>query len=128
MTRTIIHIVCGTVLWVVFCFYWHLVMQQPITGETRHALAAVGALVALITAFDWLWILHNVRIHKRTRRRERRAMPRLPLADFLGRKFAEQDEMLHRARYIEVSIIEMADENETEGRKLFRVSDTVPEN
>jgi len=127
MTRTIIHILLGLVLWVVFCFYWHLVMQQPITDETKRALVIVATLVGIIAVFDWLWIFHNVRIHKRSRRRARRAMPRLPIADFLGRTFTEQDEMLHRARYIEVSIIEMADERETAGHKLFRVNDTVPE-
>jgi hypothetical protein len=37
-----------------------------------------------------------------------------------------QDEMLHRARYVEVSIVEMADERESAGHKLFRVSDSVP--
>jgi len=90
-------------------------------------VAGVATLVAAITLFDWLWIFHNLRIHKRTRRRGRRAMPRLPITDFLGRKFTEQEDMLHRARYIEVSIIELADENSAYGHKLFRVSDTVPE-
>jgi hypothetical protein len=127
MTRTIIHIVLGLVLWVVFCFYWTLVMQQPITDETKRALVIVATLVAVITLFDWVWIFHNLRIHKRTRRRARRPMPRFPIADYLGRRFTEQDELLHRARYIEVSIIEMADERESVGHKLFRVSDTVPE-
>jgi hypothetical protein len=83
--------------------------------------------VAAITLFDWVWIFHNLRIHKRTRRRDRRATPRFPLTDYLGRKFTEQDEIIHRARYIEVSIIEMADERASEGHKLFRVSDTVPD-
>ena len=127
MTRTVIHILLGIVLWVVFCFYWHLVMQQPITGETKRALIIVATMVAGITLFDWVWIFHNMRIHKRTRRRGRRAMPPFPTRDFLGRRFTEQDEMIHRARYIEVSIIEMADEKSVFGHKLFRVSDTVPE-
>ena len=127
MTRNIIHIVLGLVLWVVFCFYWHLVMQQPITHETNRALAIVATLVGVITLFDWVWIFHNLRIGRRTRRKGRRPTPRFPLADFLGRTFTEQDDMVHRARYIEVSIVEMADEKHSEGRKLFRVSDTVPE-
>ena len=38
-----------------------------------------------------------------------------------------QDDMLHRARYVEVSIVEMGDQRESAGNKLFRVSDTVPE-
>ena len=127
MTRTIVHIVLGILLWVVFCFYWSLVMQEPITAETKHALAIVGTIVALITLFDWIWIFHNVRIARRTRRRGRRAGPPAPHADFLGRPFMAQEDVLHRARYIEVSIVEMADERHALGHKLFRVSDTVPE-
>jgi hypothetical protein len=127
MTRTIIHIVLGTLLWVVFCFYWHLVMQQPITGETERALVIVGTVVAAITLFDWFWIFHNVRIARRTRRRGRRAEPPAPTTDFLGRTFMAQDDVLHRAHYIEVYLVEMSDENQSAGHKLFRVSDTVPE-
>jgi hypothetical protein len=127
MTRTIIHIVMGLLLWVVFAFYWHLVMQQPISEQTRRALIIVGTMVAVITVFDWCWIFHNVRIARTTRRRGRRAEPPQPRADFLGRSFMAEDEMLHRARYVEVSIVEMTDERESAGHKLFRVSDTVPE-
>jgi hypothetical protein len=127
MTRTIIHIALGMVLWVVFALYWHLVMQQPITGQTRRALVIVSAIVAVITVFDWFWIFHNVRIARRSRRRARRPETPLPTTDFLGRPFMAQDDVLHRARYVEVSIVEMGDERESAGHKLFRVSDTVPE-
>ena len=127
MTRTIIHLFLGIVLWVVFAFYWHLVMQQPITDQTRRALIVVGTIVAVITLFEWFWIFHNVRIARTTRRRGRRAEPPLPRRDFLGRTFMTQDEMLRRARYVEVSIVEMADETQSAGHKLFRVSDFVPE-
>jgi hypothetical protein len=127
MTRNIIHIVLGIILWVVFCFYWHLVMQQPITHETKRALAIVGTVVAVITLFDWFWIFHNVRIARRTRRRGRRPEPPAPRTDFLGRTFTSQYDVLHRARYIEVLVVEMTDENRSAGHTLFRVSDTVPE-
>lgn len=127
MTRTVFHIVLGLVLWVVFCFYWHLVMQQPITDETKRALAIVGTVVAVITVFDWFWIFHNVRIARRTRRHGRRPEPPAPLKDFLGRTFMSQDDVLHRARYIEVLVVEMTDDTRSAGHKLFRVSDTVPE-
>jgi hypothetical protein len=127
MTRTIIHLLLGTVLWVVFAFYWHLVMQQPIADQTRHALIAVGSIVAAITIFDWFWIFHNVRIARRTRRLGRRAEAPLPRTDFLGRTFMAQEELLHLARYIEVSIVEISDETASAGHKLFRVSDIVPE-
>lgn len=127
MTRTIIHIVMGIILWVVFIFYWRLVMRQPISAETEHALVVVGVLVASITIFDWGWIFHNLRIARRSRRRDRRPTPQFPEMDFLGRRFTAQDEVVHRARYIEVSIIDMADDKASAGHKLFRVSDTVPE-
>jgi hypothetical protein len=117
----------GLLLWVVFCFYWYLVMQQPITEETRRALIIVGSTVAVITVFDWFWIFHNVRLARRTRRRGRRADAPLPRTDFLGRTFTAQDEVLHRARYVEVYVVEMADERESAGHKLFRVNETVPE-
>ena len=127
MTRTIIHIAMGLLLWVVFALYWHLVMQQEITQETRRALIIVGTVVAVITVFDWFWIFHNLRIARRTRRRDRRAEPLPPTVDFLGRNFMAQDDLLRRARYVEVSVVMMSDERESAGHKLFRVSDTVPE-
>jgi len=127
MTRTVIHIVLGIILWVVFSFYWHLVMQQPITRETERALVIVATLVAVITIFDWFWIFHNLRIARKSRRHNRRTMPQMPATDFLGRTFTAQDDMLHRARYIEISVVEMADEKQSAGHKLFRVSDAVPE-
>jgi hypothetical protein len=80
MIRTIVHIILGLLLWVVFCFYWHIVMQQPITEQTRRALIIVGTAVAVITIFDWFWIFHNLRIAKHSRRRGRRAEPPAPLA------------------------------------------------
>lgn len=126
MVRTTIHIVLGVLLWVVFCFYWHLVMQQPISDETRRALVTVGSIVGIITVFDWFWIFHNIRISRRSRRRGRRADPPLPRTDFLGRVYMAQDEVVRRARYVEVSVVEMADETQSAGHKLLRVSDTVP--
>ena len=56
MIRTTFHIVLGSLLWVVFGYYWYLVMQQPVTDETKRALMIVGAIVAFITIVDALWI------------------------------------------------------------------------
>ena len=127
MFRTTVHIILGLLLWVVFCFYWHIVMQQPISEQTRRALIIVGTTVAVITVFDWLWIFHNLHIARNSRRRGRRAEPAPPGKDFLGRTFMAQDDVLRRARYIEVSVVEMTDERESAGHKLFRVRDAVPE-
>jgi hypothetical protein len=129
MARTIIHILLGALLWGVFGYYWHIVMQRPVSPEMKRALVIVSIIVAGITLFDLLWIFHNVRISRRTRRRNRREGELPPAADFLGRAFVVQsDDMIRRAGYVEVHVVEMADaENREAGYKLFRVSDAIPD-
>jgi hypothetical protein len=128
MARTVLHILLGIALWAVFGWYWHLVMQQPVTPEAKRALLVVAIIVAGIWLFDVYWIFHNLRIARRGRRRNRRPEPALPATDFLGRTFmAQSDEVLRRARYIEVHVVEMADEQGSAGHKLFRVNERVPE-
>jgi len=129
MARSILHIVLGVLLWVVFGYYWHLVMQRPVSAEMKHALAVVSIIVASITVFDFLWVFHNVRIARRSRRRDRRGGGIPPASDFLGRAFVLQDDdMIRRARYVEVHVVEMADtENQEAGYKLFRVNDVIPD-
>jgi len=120
--------VLGVLLWVVFGYYWHLVMQQPVTDQTRHALIAVGAIVGSIALFDVFWVFHNRRIAKRSRRRARPTQLDQPRRDFLGRTFMSQnDEDLRRAHYIEVHVLQMEDDEHESGHKLFRVTDRVPE-
>jgi hypothetical protein len=126
--RTTLHIILGVLLWVVFIYYWHLVMKQPVTEETKRALMIVGAIVASISVFDFFWVLYNVRLAKRTRRQTRPAEIPAPSLDFLGRTFvAHNDEELRRARYIEVHVVQMEDDRSTAGHKLFRVTGEVPE-
>jgi multisubunit Na+/H+ antiporter MnhE subunit len=126
--RTTLHIILGVLLWVVFIYYWHLVMKQPVTDETKRALMIVGAIVATITVFDFFWVLYNVRLGRRTRRRTRPAEIPAPSFDFLGRNFvAQNDAELRSARYIEVHVIQMEDDQSAAGHKLFRVTGEVPE-
>jgi hypothetical protein len=129
MARSILHILLGVLLWGVFGYYWHLVMQRPVSAEMKHALAIVSIIVASITVFDLLWVFHNVRIARRSRRRDRRGASIPPASDFLGRAFVLQDDdMIRRARYVEVHVVEMADaENREAGYKLFRVNDVIPD-
>ena len=128
MIRSTFHILLGVLLWVVFGYYWHIVMQRPVTHETRHALLIVGCIVAVITAFDTAWIFYNLRIARHNKRKDRRAEPPPPLNDFLGRTFiAQSEDVIRRARYVEVHVIEIADaEHEGAGHKMFRVSDELP--
>jgi len=129
MARSILHIVLGVLLWVVFGYYWHIVMQRPVSAEMKHALTTVCIIVASITVFDFLWVIHNVRISRRSRRQNRREGDTPPAKDFMGRAFvAQSDDMIRRARYVEVHVVEMADSEHREaGYKLFRVSDVIPD-
>lgn len=124
MTRTILHILLGVVLWLVFGYYWYLVMQQPITDETKRALVIVGGIVAVITVFDAFWIVHNTRIARSGRRRTRKTAAEPPSTDFLGRTFiAQSDEAVRSAPYIEVHVVEIADDKSVVKHKLLRVSE-----
>jgi hypothetical protein len=128
MARTIFHIVLGALLWVVFGYYWYLVMQQTITVETKRALIIVGTLVVGITLFEVFWILHNIRIARRGKRRDRRTALDPPANDFLGRAFITQSEhALRTARYIEVHVIEIADDKDIVQHKLLRALELDPE-
>jgi hypothetical protein len=126
--RTTLHMLLGALLWVVFAYYWHLVMKQPVTDETKRALAIVGVIVAVITVFDFFWILYNIRLSRRTRRRARSAEVPAPVLDFLGRTFvAHNDQELRSARYIEVHVVQMEDGDAAGGHKLFRITGEDPE-
>jgi hypothetical protein len=128
MTRTIFHIVLGTLLWVVFGYYWYLVMQQPVTDHTKRALIIVGSIVVFITLFDAFWILHNRRIAKYGKRRDRRTVAEPPAIDFLGRTvIAQSDDAVRAARYIEVHVVEINDGDQVVKNKLLRVSELEPE-
>lgn len=125
--RTIFHILLGALLWLVYGYYWYLVMQQPVTDQTKRALVIVGGLVAVITVFDVFWIFHNVRIARFGKRRARRAAAEPPAADFLGHTYiAVSDEAVRAAAYIEVHVVEIADDKATVKHKLLRVSELKP--
>ena len=129
MARTIFHIVLGTLMWVVFGYYWYLVMQQPVTQHTKNALAIVGIIVAVITVFDGFWILHNIRVAKNGKRRTRMTATPAPADDYLGRAYVTPgDELLLAARYVEIHVIEVEDDDgRVTEQKLMRVPELGPE-
>jgi len=128
MLRTIFHMLLGLLLWAVFVWYWSIVMQRPISDETRRALLIVGITVGAITLFDVFWVFHNIRISRRNRRTTRRPQVRAPSHDFLGRSFiAQSDDSVRRARYVEVHVVEIGETDaDRRSHKLFRVSDVIP--
>ena len=128
MTRTILHILLGALLWIVFGYYWYLVVQQPVTDQTKRALAIVGSIVAVITISQAFWVLYNIRIARYGKRRDRRTLAEPPATDFLGRSFiAQSEDALRSARYIEIHVVDIEDEKETIKHKLLRISELEPE-
>ena len=129
MARTIFHIVLGTLMWVVFGYYWYLVVQQPVTQHTKNALTIVGIIIAVITVFDGFWIVHNIRVAKKGQRRTRMAPSPPPAEDYLGRPYVMPgDELVHAARYVEVHVIEVEeDDRRVIEQKLLRVPELRPE-
>ncbi len=129
MARTVFHIVLGALMWVVFGYYWYLVVQQPVTEHTKNALAIVGIIIAAITVFDFFWILHNIRVSKNGKRRTRMTASPLPAEDYLGRPYVTPgDELVLAARYVEVHVIEIAEDDErVVEQKLLRVPELGPE-
>jgi len=126
--RTHLHIALGILLWIVFGYYWHIVVQQPLSAHTRVALVAVGSIVGAIVVFLYLWVLYNMRIARQGRRKTRREGAVTPNTDFLGRTFiATSDEELRRAPYIEVHAVETEDATGLSAEhKIFRVADALP--
>ena len=130
MARTFFHIVLGALMWVVFGYYWYLVVQQPVTEHTKNALAIVGIIIAAITLFDFFWILHNIRVSRNGKRRTRMTASPLPSEDYLGRPYVTPggDELVLAARYVEVHVIEIAEDDErVVEQKLLRVPELGPE-
>ena len=128
LRRTILHIALGLLLWIVFGYYWSIVVQRPITEQTRIALIIVGTLVGVLSLLSVWWIAHNKAIARRSeRRRDRRPGVMPPPADFLGRTFVAQNEDdLRRARYVEIHLVQVSDDS-APGHKIFRVTNSLPE-
>ncbi len=122
------HILMGVLLWVLFLYYWHLVMSQPISDHTRTALIIVVSLVAFITIFDIVWVHYNMNLVRQDRRLSRPVPAPLPTTDFLGREFIAPDDVdVRTAGYIEVDILNVDTKTHRGGKKMFRAPTEVPE-
>jgi hypothetical protein len=125
--RTALHMLLGVLLWVVSPYYGHLVINQPVTAQTNGGGVRVGRSVAANPLFDLSWFYQINRTPRPSQRGARRVAAPAPTRDFLGRRFVVQNEaLLRRARYIEVYVLQMEDDDATGDQKLFRVTDEVP--
>ncbi len=106
MLRQLLHGTIALLLWVVFIFYWSIVFQRPMSSDTRASLTTLAILTGAGILFLSFWIYHNVRIHKKFRRRKRRREASFHAeADHLGRVIIFDDiDVLRRSHYIEVEV------------------------
>ena len=103
-------------------------VRRPITEQTQYALIVVGSIVGAVTIVMFVWVLHNVRLARRERRHTRTVPAVDPIVDFLGRTFIARNEAeLKQAPYIEVHLVEIKDQEELSGHKVFRVADRIPD-
>jgi hypothetical protein len=104
--RQLLHGIVALLLWVVFVFYWSIVFQRPMSSDTRASLTTLAIVTGAGILFLSFWVYHNVRIHKKFRRRKRRRDASfLAEADHLGRVIVFEDfEALLRSHYIEVEV------------------------
>jgi len=107
MIRQLFHAIFAVLIWVVFVYYWSLVIRRPMNPDTKMALTALAVLTAITTVVLWVWVYHNIRLHRKFRdRRRARRQAVLPDHDYLGRPLVlkDADELL-RAGRVEVVVI-----------------------
>lgn len=92
MIRRIAHILFAGASWILFVDYWILVLSQPVSSGLRVALGFIVISLVLVPLLVYLWILHNLRMSRRKRRRLSRRDPGEDFReDFLGRSLAGTD-------------------------------------
>ena len=106
--RTLVHVLLSIALWVVFVVYWDIVTRQTIGKGTLLAIQVISVLVVTGTILTSWWIVHNLRLGRRNRRRGQRVAPPEALAtDALGRAVETPGlATLKLAAAVEIAIVE----------------------
>lgn len=122
MARQFFHVTIAVLFWIVFFYYWHLVSRRPLNPETITALVSLGSLAFLTILYLVFWIFHNIRIfNKAERRSARRAGPREPNQDWLGRWIViDNPSRLRRAEHVVVEVKISSVNGRTVEEKVFR--------
>jgi exosortase/archaeosortase len=76
--RTALHFVLSILMWCLFGYYWHLVVQQQISRHSLESLAMLSAFTLLVLAVTLWWIAHNKRIASRGKRKNLMPAPPEP--------------------------------------------------
>lgn len=122
--RNAVHGIIAVLFWVVFIRYWQIVMRQPMNSDTRVAIVTLAILAFLGALYLVFWVLYNVRLSRKLRRRQSRLLePKLPLRDYLGRWIVVDDPArMRQAAYVEVDVKRIVTDKKTIEEKIFRTS------
>jgi len=104
--RLVVHVLLSIALWVVFVVYWDLVTRDAVGPGTLLAIQVLSVLVVAGTIVTAWWVVHNLRLGRRDRRRAPRPVPAETLtADALGRPVdAPPLAQLRTAGVVEISV------------------------
>lgn len=96
--RHFFHYLFSVLLWVLFGYYWHVVVERQIGREHLHPLGILVGITALGLAITLWWIAHNKRIAARGKRRNLMTPPPEPFDfDNLARPIVAPDRDLLKA-------------------------------
>jgi hypothetical protein len=101
------HLVLSAALWVTYLLYWKVVLSRGVQREAPLSLGILGGFVLLQLLVTNAWIVHNRRIWRRDRRRDRPPADAPPVTDFLARRLSTwpPDSDLTRASCVVVRIV-----------------------
>jgi heme A synthase len=106
--RLAAQILFGILAWVLFGYYWALVAQRQITGNTIRGLVILALCVSIIWLLTGLWVQHNRRrFAGRPDRRKRRPAPEeLPKTDGIGQpiEFVGDEGSLAASPVVEIEV------------------------
>jgi hypothetical protein len=116
--RSFLHFFISILLWCLFGYYWHLVVQRQISRHSLESLVMLSAFTLLVLAITLWWIAHNKRIASRGKRSNLMPAPPEPFEmDNLQRPIlAPPIATLQAARLVVIAV-------DAQGNKVYSVAE-----
>jgi hypothetical protein len=83
--RRILHLALAGGGWLLFGYWWWIVFQHVTRQEIVFTLLFLGIALVFVVAVTITWVVHNIRIARRGRRRQARIVPVDLRRDSVGR-------------------------------------------
>jgi hypothetical protein len=104
--RLVLHVALAVLGWVLFIYFWRIVGERGLSPGALISLVAMAVFLAAVVISTTLWIMHNLKIARSNRRKDRRDVPELTYRhDKIGYLIENEDfETLREARLIEIDL------------------------